>query len=127
MNEYTVASIVAVVAVVGVELVWFRTGIFATATFWISYAIVVFFQCLVDGWLTKLSAPIVVYGDRYYSGWRAPFDIPVEDFAFGFALVALTIILWEWAGPQGRAGLRRRGGAGAEGNEREETSPTRPR
>ncbi len=126
MNEYTVASIVAVAAVVIVELAWLRTGIFATATFWISYAIVVFFQCLVDGWLTKLSAPIVVYGDRYYSGWRAPFDIPVEDFAFGFALVALTIMLWEWAGPRGRVTGPHRGGADAGGNGRGE-KPTTPR
>ncbi len=127
MNEYTAASVIAVVAVVAIELAWLRTGIFATATFWISYAIVVFFQCLVDGWLTKLSAPIVVYGDRYYSGWRAPFDIPVEDFAFGFALVALTIMLWEWAGRRGRGAERRRRGAGAEGNGRGETLPTPPR
>ncbi len=127
MNEYTVASLLAVAAVVVVELAWLRTGIFATATFWISYAIVVFFQCLVDGWLTKLSAPIVVYGDRYYSGWRAPFDIPIEDFAFGFALVALTIMLWEWAGPRDRVAGPRRGGAGVAGSGRGETPPTRPR
>ncbi len=127
MNEYTVASIFAVVAVVVVELAWLRTGIFTTATFWISYAIVVCFQCLVDGWLTKLSAPIVVYGDNYYSGWRAPFDIPVEDFAFGFALVALTIMLWEWAGPRDRVTASGRGGAGAAGSGRGETPPTPPR
>ncbi|MEN3314626.1 MAG: hypothetical protein V7605_860 [Acidimicrobiaceae bacterium] len=127
MNEYTVASIVAVLAVVVVELAWLRTGIFATATFWISYAIVVFFQCLVDGWLTKLSAPIVVYGGRFYLGWRAPFDIPVEDFAFGFALVTLTIMLWEWAGPQEGTRAGRRGGAGVAGSAPGETRPTRPR
>jgi len=127
VNEYTIASLLAVVAVVVVELAWLRTGIFATATFWISYAIVVFFQCLVDGWLTKLSAPIVVYGDRYYSGWRAPFDIPIEDFAFGFALVALTIMLWEWAGPRDRVTGPRRGGAGVAGSGRGEAPPTPPR
>ena len=126
MTEYTVGSVLAVVGVVGLELLWFRTGIFATATFWISYGIIVFFQCLVDGWLTKLSAPIVIYNGNEFSGWRAPFDIPVEDFAFGFALVALTIMLWEWAGPRDLTG-RHRGGADAEGSGREGTVPTHPR
>ncbi|HEX3623118.1 MAG TPA: lycopene cyclase domain-containing protein [Acidimicrobiales bacterium] len=96
--EYTWASIVAVVAVVAVELFWLKTGIFAKATFWISYAIILFFQVLVDGWLTKLSAPIVTYNPDRFSGIRVPFDIPVEDYLFGFALIVLTILLWERAG-----------------------------
>ncbi len=98
MNEYTVASIVAVVAVVVTELAWLRTGIFATATYWVSYAIILFFQVLVDGWLTKLSAPIVIYNRDENSGIRFPWDIPVEDYLFGFALITLTMLLWERAG-----------------------------
>jgi lycopene cyclase domain-containing protein len=107
--EYTWASIVAVVAVVLVELLWLRTGLFGTVTFWISYAIILFFQVLVDGWLTKLSAPIVTYNPDKYSGIRVPFDIPIEDYLFGFALIVLTMLLWERAGrrPPG-AGQHRR-------------------
>ncbi len=120
MNEYTVASIVAVVAVVVAEFVWLRTGIFATATYWISYAIIVFFQVLVDGWLTKLSAPIVLYNPDEFSGWRVPFDIPVEDYVFGFALVTLPIMLWVRAG-------RRRAGAGVGASEAGGTRPSPPR
>ena len=104
--EYTWASIVAVVAVVAVELLWLRTGLFGKLTFWISYAIILFFQVLVDGWLTKLSAPIVTYNPDRFSGIRVPFDIPVEDYLFGFALIVLTMLLWE------RAGQRRPPGAG---------------
>jgi lycopene cyclase domain-containing protein len=100
--EYTIGSVVAAAAVVGVELFWFRTGIFRKVTFWISYAIILFFQVLVDGWLTKLSAPIVVYNADENSGLRFPWDIPVEDYLFGFALIVLTILLWERAG-RGRA------------------------
>ena len=125
MYEYTIASIVAVVAVVVVELAWLRTGIFATATYWISYGIVVFFQILVDGWLTKLSAPIVIYNPDHDSGWRAPFDIPVEDYAFGFAMVTLTIIVWVWAGA--RAAQSRRTGEDVAGSGPGGTRPTRPR
>ena len=120
MNEYTLASVVAVIAVVVVELTWLRTGIFATATYWISYGIIVFFQVLVDGWLTKLSAPIVLYNREHFSGWRVPFDIPVEDFLFGFALVTLPIMLWERAG-------RRRAGAAVAASGRGGTGPSRPR
>jgi lycopene cyclase domain-containing protein len=101
MHEYTVGSIVAVIAVVAVELLWLRTGIFRKLTFWISYAIIVFFQVLVDGWLTKLSAPIVIYDRAENSGLRFPWDIPVEDYLFGFALIVLTILLWERAGRRG--------------------------
>jgi lycopene cyclase domain-containing protein len=100
--EYTWASILAVLAVVGVEVLWLRTGIFRTPTFWIAYAIILFFQVLVDGWLTKLSAPIVTYNPDTYSGVRIPWDIPVEDYLFGFALIVLTILLWERAGGRGR-------------------------
>ena len=56
---------------------------------------VVGFQVPVDGWLTKLSAPIVIYDDSQTSGFRFPFDIPVEDFLFGFALVTAVLLLWE--------------------------------
>ena len=110
--EYTWAAVAGVVAVVLVELLWLRTGVFRTATFWIAYAIVAFFQVLVDGWLTKLSAPIVVYAPERFTGWRAPFDVPVEDYLFGFALVTLTILVWVKVGPRDR-GRPRPAGAGS--------------
>ena len=53
------------------------------------------FQILVDGWLTKLSAPIVIYDTAQTTGVRFPFDIPVEDFLFGFALVTAALLIWE--------------------------------
>ncbi len=57
--------------------------------------IVVGFQIPVDGWLTKLSAPIVIYNEQHTSGFRFPFDIPVEDFLFGWAMVTAVLLLWE--------------------------------
>ena len=62
--------------------------------------IVTGFQIPVDGWLTKLTAPIVLYDDRHTTGIRFPFDIPIEDFLFGFALVTATLLLWERRRPQ---------------------------
>lgn len=109
--EYTWASIVAVLAVIAVEVFWLRTGLFGKVTFYVSYAIILFFQVLVDGWLTKLSAPIVTYNPDANSGIRFPWDIPVEDYLFGFALIVLTMLLWERAGRDGEGGesSRRRG------------------
>jgi lycopene cyclase domain-containing protein len=98
MGEYTVATLAAVVLVVLVELLWARTGIFRSLQYWLSMTIVFFFQSLVDGRLTLLPNPVVSYAPEQMSGIRFPFDIPIEDFGFGFALVTATIILWRVAG-----------------------------
>jgi len=92
---YTVPAIVAVLAVGVLEFAVLRTGLFRRPAYWLSMLIVIGFQILVDGWLTKLSAPIVVYDNRQTSGIRCPLDIPIEDFFFGFALVTAVLLLWE--------------------------------
>jgi lycopene cyclase domain-containing protein len=94
MPEYTVLTVVSVLVVVALELLWWRTGIFRTLQYWLAMAIVFAFQILVDGWLTKLSNPIVIYNPDEMLGLRAPWDIPIEDFGFGFTMVTLTILLW---------------------------------
>ncbi|TRY18192.1 lycopene cyclase domain-containing protein [Tessaracoccus rhinocerotis] len=94
MPEYTLLTLLAVVAVAAIELLWLRTGIFRSLQYWLSMAIVMFFQVLVDGWLTKLSAPIVIYNPVHHAGVRFPWDIPVEDFGFGWAMVTLVILVW---------------------------------
>lgn len=94
MPEYTAAAVGSVGVVVLLELLWLRTGLFRRPTYWVAMLIVFAFQVLVDGWLTKLSAPIVLYAAEHNSGVRFPWDIPVEDFAYGFALVTLTLLLW---------------------------------
>lgn len=103
MPEYTVLTVCSVVLVVAAELWWLRTGLFTSARYWCSMAIVFFFQGLVDGWLTKLDAPVVLYGRSEHLGLRAPWDIPIEDFGFGFSMVTLTILLWERAGRREQA------------------------
>jgi lycopene cyclase domain-containing protein len=92
---YTVPAIVAVLAVVLVELRVLRTGLFRKPAYWISIAIVTAFQIPVDGWLTKLSGAIVRYAPQHITGLRFPWDIPVEDFLFGFALITSVLLAWE--------------------------------
>jgi lycopene cyclase domain-containing protein len=89
MPEYTALAVLSVLATLAVERWWLRT-----AQFWLSMAIVLFFMVLTDGWLTKLSDPIVLYDESQTTGLRFPWDIPVEDFLFGFSMVTLTMLLW---------------------------------
>jgi lycopene cyclase domain-containing protein len=92
---YTVPAVLSALGVGALEVKVLRTGLFRRPAYWLSLLIVIGFQILTDGWLTKLSAPIVVYDDRQTSGIRFPFDIPIEDFLFGFALVTAVLLLWE--------------------------------
>ncbi|OYN91511.1 lycopene cyclase domain-containing protein [Parenemella sanctibonifatiensis] len=93
--EYTVMAVVGVIAVILVELALLRTGIFTRPAYWIALVICLAFQIPVDGWLTKLSAPIVLYHPDQILGIRFPWDIPIEDFAFGYAMLTLTIMVWQ--------------------------------
>ena len=101
MGVYTLTALVSVVVVLALELLWLRTGLLRTLRFWLAMAIVLGFQVPVDGWLTKLSDPIVLYADEDMTGVRAPWDIPVEDFAFGFGMVTLAMLLWVRLGRRG--------------------------
>jgi len=92
---YALPAVLAVVAVCVMEVGLLRTGLLRRPAYWISMVIVLGFQVLVDGWLTKLSAAIVIYDNRHTTGIRFPFDIPIEDFFFGFALVTAVLLLWE--------------------------------
>ena len=99
---YTLPAVTAVIGVCVLEVWVLRTGLFRRPAYWISMVIVLGFQIPVDGWLTKLSAPIVIYDEQHTSGIRFPFDIPVEDFLFGFALVTAVLLGWERIRPRDR-------------------------
>jgi lycopene cyclase domain-containing protein len=100
--EYTLLAALAAVAVIALEILWLQTGLFRRPAFAVTMLIMFVGQVLVDGWLTKLSAPIVLYDEDRTTGVRFPWDIPVEDFLFGFALIAAVLLLWERAGERAR-------------------------
>ena len=93
MGEYTLVTLLGMASIVALEW-WWRTGIFGTLRYWCSMAIVLGFQVLVDGWLTRLDRPTVVYDEGQFSGVRWPFDIPIEDFGFGWWMTTLAILVW---------------------------------
>ncbi|WP_366526711.1 lycopene cyclase domain-containing protein [Ferrimicrobium sp.] len=94
MGLYTIEALTAVIITVLIDLAITKSGAIKTLNFWITWLIVALFQIPVDGWLTKLSSPIVIYNPHDFSGIRFPFSIPIEDFAYGFALTLLTITIW---------------------------------
>ncbi len=98
MPIYPLLAVVAMVVVVALELVVVRTGVFRSVAFWLAMAISLAFMIPVDGWLTKLSAPIVIYRADDVSGVRPIWDILVEEYAYAFALLTLVIITWDRLG-----------------------------
>jgi lycopene cyclase domain-containing protein len=100
MRVYPAMALAAACGVVVLEWAVLRTGLFRQRAYWISMAIVFGFMILVDGWLTKLSSPIVIYDPEEVSGWRPVWDILGEEFAYAFALLTFVLLCWE------RAGLR---------------------
>jgi lycopene cyclase domain-containing protein len=95
---YPAASLAAAAAVTVLELAVLRTGIFRKPEYWAAMLVSFAFMVAVDGWLTKLSAPIVLYRDGDTSGLRPVWDILAEEFLYAFALLTLVIALWDWAG-----------------------------
>lgn len=93
--EYLIAAVASVVLTVVAELLVLRTGLFRRRAYWLTLAVLFVFQVPVDGWLTKLTDPIVLYAPTAISGLRVPWDIPVEDYLFGFSLLTTTLLLWE--------------------------------
>ena len=109
--SYTALAVVGVVAALVLDLALLRTRVVTRRAFWTSYAIVLTFQLLTNGWLT--GRDIVVYDDDAILGWRLVFA-PVEDLLFGFSLVLQTTAWWVWWGRRLRpaAGSPGAGGPG---------------
>jgi hypothetical protein len=110
--SYTQLAILGVVLVAVLDLAVVRTRLLGRRVFWVSYAIIVFFQLVTNGVLTGLR--IVRYDGDAILGSSTPPDgtppflgdgriafAPVEDLVFGFALVLLTLVLWVWLGRRG--------------------------
>lgn len=89
-----------------------RTRLVTRKVFWVSYAIIVFFQLLSNGVLTGSGTVhydgAVILGESSPEGARPPFIgqgriayAPVEDLLFGFAMILWSQVLWIWLGRRG--------------------------
>lgn len=109
---YTAIGVMAVAIVVIADLFIFRTRLITRRIFWVSYAIIVFFQFISNGMFTGFQ--IVKYDGDAIIGSTSPADTappfigdgriafaPVEDLLFGFSLVLLSLILWVFWGRRG--------------------------
>lgn len=103
MPIYPLLAILAAVVVVVLELFVLRTGVFRDVTYWITMAICYAFMIPVDGWLTKLSAPIVIYRPEDNSGIRPIWDILLEEYVYAFALLTVVIMVWDLQGRRRRS------------------------
>ncbi|MEO7429295.1 MAG: lycopene cyclase domain-containing protein [Acidimicrobiales bacterium] len=98
MPIYPTLAVAAALGVLALELGALRSGLLRERAYWISMAICLGFMIPVDGWLTKLSAPIVVYRPNDTSGIRPIWDIPLEEYAYAFALLTLVMLVWDRLG-----------------------------
>lgn len=96
---YTAAAALGVLAALTVDLLLLRTRLVTGVTFWATYPIIVFFQLLSNGLLTGLG--VVRYDPASITGLRLVYA-PVEDLAFGFALVLGALSVWAWLGDRDR-------------------------
>jgi lycopene cyclase domain-containing protein len=103
---YTVAACLGVVGAAVLDLFMLSTRLLCRKAFWTAYAIVLFFQLLVNGLLTGLR--IVRYDPSTILGWRIAYA-PVEDLLFGFAMILLTLSLWVRLGRRAAPTTRRAG------------------
>ncbi|MEO5853718.1 MAG: lycopene cyclase domain-containing protein [Nocardioides sp.] len=101
---YTAIAMVAVLAAVALDRWVARTRLTTTSAWWAAYGIIVLFQLLTNGWLTGRGivryAPDAIVGTdrvRFVGGGRIVYA-PVEDLAFGFALVLTSCSVWVWLG-----------------------------
>ncbi|GIH18674.1 lycopene cyclase domain-containing protein [Rugosimonospora africana] len=100
---YTEAAVAGVAGALLVDLFLLRTRLVGSGTFWLTYPIVLVGQLIVNGLLT--GRRIVRYDPHAIIGWRFGYA-PVEDLAFGFALVLTTLSLWAWLGRRGAGAPR---------------------
>jgi lycopene cyclase domain-containing protein len=96
--SYTGLALAGVAYAVALDLAVLRTRLLTRRAFWVSYAIIIGFQLLTNGWLT--GRRIVTYDEDVVVGLRIAYA-PVEDLLFGFSLVVQTLAWWVWWGRRG--------------------------
>lgn len=101
---YTALAVVGVLTVVSLDRWVVGTRLTSLKTWWAAYAIIIFFQLLTNGWLTgrrivRYDPDMIIGNERVAAlGQGRIAFAPIEDLAFGFALVLLSCAVWVWLG-----------------------------
>ena len=101
---YTAIAVVAALAALALDRWPAHTRLTTSGTWWGAYGIVVVFQLVTNGWLTGRRIvrydpdTIIGNGGVAFVGNGRLVYAPVEDLAFGFALVLTTCVVWVWLG-----------------------------
>ena len=104
---YTQLAVLGVGLAAALDLVILRTRLLTRRSFWVSYAIIVFFQLLSNGLLTGSSIvqysgdDIIGSNDVTFIGDGRLAYAPVEDLLFGFSVVVQSLAWWVWWGRRG--------------------------
>lgn len=109
---YTQLATAGVLVAVALDVLALRTHLVRRRIFWVSEAIIVFFQLISNGVLTGFAIVrydgAAIIGDSTPAAGPPPFlghgriaFAPVEDLLFGFALTLSTLALWVWWGARG--------------------------
>lgn len=92
MKEYTILSVLSVLLTIFLDKIS-KVRILFKKEYYIFLLVILFFKFLVNGYLTGKN--IVMYNPDFFLGIRIG-SIPIEDFLFGFSMVTMTIIFWEY-------------------------------
>lgn len=98
MKEYTILAISSVLFTFFLDRRT-RVGVLRRKDFYPFILIILFFKFLVNGYLT--ASNIVIYNPKFFLGLRIG-SIPLEDFLFGFSMVTLSIVFWEYFKGRGK-------------------------
>jgi len=92
MKEYTILAVISVFATLILDK---RSGteVLRKGEFYIFLLVIFGFKLMVNGYLTAKN--IVQYRPQFFLGIRIG-TIPLEDFLFGFSMVTMSIIFWEY-------------------------------
>jgi lycopene cyclase domain-containing protein len=92
MKEYLIINIFFIVVISFLDRV-LKTNLYKNPKFWIFQTIIILLTTIVDNYSS--SKPIVIFNDKILLNIRV-LAVPVENYFFGFNLLTLNLILFEF-------------------------------
>ncbi|HEX5405545.1 MAG TPA: lycopene cyclase domain-containing protein [Pseudonocardiaceae bacterium] len=106
--SYTALAVTAAAVAISVDRWLLRTRLTSSHTWWTACGVLLAFQLLTNAWLTgrgivRYDKDVILGGARAtWFGDGRVFYAPIEDLAFGFALILSSCAVWGWLGQHAR-------------------------